>query len=206
MPFASDITGLWNPHVGFDHQWLTGVEDRCLNKRAKKIKKKKCSRRRSLIETSNTLARTAYGVRPVWGESFRPIINFRSISSWCQWPLTASFCLLGGTLTSEKKHSLIPSHTTLIPPRSFLPRACTCQLHQTRMWLSRPVGESPFFPLFDHGWMLFCSLISSAAFFALLYIPSVFKPDLVEEINLKLSETNLKLLCVCGGGYCSVLL
>lgn len=152
--------------------------------------KPKCSRRPSLIETSNTLARSAYGVRPVWGESFRQTINFRFISWWCRWPLTASFCLLTGTLTSEGKHSVIPSHITLIPPRSFLPRACTCQLHQTRM---RLVGEAPFFTFWS--WMnasLF--LVIFCWFFALLYILSVFKPDQREEINPTLSETNLKIL------------
>lgn len=56
-------------------------------------------------------------------------------------PIPAS----SGSLDFWEKHNMIHSHTSASPPQSVLPHSCTCQLHQTRMWLPGSVREAVFF-------------------------------------------------------------
>lgn len=92
-----------------------------------------------------------------------------------------------GAFDFWEKHSVIHSHTSLFPPRSILPHACTCQLHQTRMWLSGSVREVSFISHVGCGWALPLSLfiMSSVALFSSRIHSSI----LLCQINICHSET-----------------
>lgn len=62
---------------------------------------------------------------------------------WRSVPSPSPAPSLWGPWASEGKaqHASLP-HLRSIPSQSLLPHSCTCQLHQTRMWLSGSVREA----------------------------------------------------------------
>lgn len=90
-----------------------------------------------------------------------------------------------GALDCWGKHSTIHFYTSVLPPRSFLPRSCTCQLHQTRMWISGSVREAAPPPTsamdecFSYLFIAFCCSL-------LLLYPFLYPPP--SQINFCHSE------------------